>query len=233
MQGKILLQANHLKKNYGTGSAATCALKDISLSIYEGEFLVILGSSGSGKSTLLNIVGGMDSADSGSVLIDGTDLCTMNDHDLTAYRKNSVGFVFQNFNLISELTAGENVALVCNNNDEVKKALTAVGLQKKADSYPSQLSGGEQQRVSIARALVRKPKLLLCDEPTGALDYETGRQILKQIESCCRERGQTVVLVTHTQEIGRIADRIITLRSGKIIQETSNAKPLSAKDIEW
>ena len=231
--GDVLLQAEHLQKIYGSGDAATAALNDISLTVYAGELLVILGSSGSGKSTLLNLLGGMDSATAGSIRVGGRDLCTMSDRELTAYRRDSVGFIFQSFNLIDELTARENVALVCRDKAAVEKALENVGLAKKADAYPSRLSGGEQQRIAIARALVRQPKLLLCDEPTGALDYETGRQILKQIEASCRKNGQTVVFVTHTKEIGRIADRVITMRSGRKISETVNKAPVSVREIEW
>ena len=232
-QRTILLHAEHLHKTYGSGEAAVTALNDVSLTVCSGELLVILGSSGSGKSTLLNLLGGMDSATSGSILIDGRDLCTMRDRELTAYRRDCVGFVFQSFNLIGELTARENVALVSADAEAVERALENVGLSKKGGVYPSRLSGGEQQRVAIARALVRRPKLLFCDEPTGALDYETGRQILKQIESACRKNGQTVVFVTHTKEIGRIADRVITMRSGKIIHETVNRSPVSVREIEW
>jgi len=203
------------------------------MNVYEGELLVILGSSGSGKSTLLNLLGGMDQADSGSIRFEGKDLCRMRERDLTKYRREAIGFVFQSFNLISELTARENVALICGDKKAVEEALAAVGMQDKMDKYPSQLSGGEQQRVSIARAIVRRPKLLLCDEPTGALDYQTGRQILIRLEHSCRERGMTVVFVTHTREIGRMADRVLYMRSGELQQEQRNEKPCRAEEIEW
>ena len=229
----VLLRAEHLTKHYGSGGGATAALRDVSLNIYDGELLVILGSSGSGKSTLLNLLGGMDSADSGSIAFNGRDLCTLSDRDLTAYRRESVGFVFQQFHLIAELTARENITLLCADKSAADAALKAVGLTEKADRYPSELSGGEQQRVSIARAIVRSPRLLLCDEPTGALDYETGRQILRRLEQICREGGRTVVIVTHTREIGRMADRVVELRSGKLIKETVNRVIVPAKEIEW
>lgn len=230
---KVLLRAENICKRYGNGEGAADVLHGLTMEIYEGELLVILGSSGSGKSTLLNLLGGMDQANGGSILFEGKDLCTMNDRELTRYRNESIGFVFQSFNLISELTARENLALICNDKRAVDEALDAVGMLDKKDKYPSQLSGGEQQRVSIARAIVRKPRLLLCDEPTGALDYQTGRQILVQLERSCRKKGMTVVFVTHTREIGRMADRVMQMRSGEIQEERINNKPCSAEEVEW
>ncbi len=232
----ILLSAKSLDKTYGIGESAVHALSSVSLDIYEGELLVILGSSGSGKSTLLNMLGGIDTPDSGSVITEKGDLCALRDKDLTAYRRNDVGFVFQSFNLIAELTVRENTAItadVSNDPVAVEKALEIVGIQQKGDSYPTQLSGGEQQRVSIARALAKDPKLLLCDEPTGALDYETGKQILAELENLVRKHGKTVIIVTHTKEVGKMADRVIRMRSGRIIEEWENRDPVTAEEIEW
>ena len=233
---KVLLQARHLCKSYGKGEAQVDALADISLDIYDGELLTILGSSGSGKSTLLNALGGMDQPDRGSILVNGEDLCRMNDRSLTNYRKRHIGFVFQSFNLIAELTAQENVALTADtahNPHIVEDVFEMVGLQAKMKNYPSQLSGGQQQRISIARALAKNPALLLCDEPTGALDYETGKQILIELERLVRQHGKTVVVVTHTQEIGKMSDRIIKMRNGKITKVIVNDTLVPAADIEW
>lgn len=232
----IVLSAKHLKKTYGKGEAAVHALADVSLDIYEGELLAILGSSGSGKSTLLNMLGGMDQPDEGSITVGGKELAKMKDKELTRYRREDVGFVFQSFNLIAELTAKENVAITASaqkDKDIVKNMLELVGLGAKLNNYPMQMSGGEQQRVSIARALAKDPRLLLCDEPTGALDFETGKQILIALEKLVREHGRTVVIVTHTQEIGRMADRTIRMRSGKIIEQSVNEAPVSAELVEW
>jgi len=234
--GNLLLSASSLCKTYGNGESAVHALSSVSLDIHEGELLVILGSSGSGKSTLLNMLGGIDIPDSGSILSDGCDLCKLKDQKLTAYRRRNVGFVFQSFNLIAELTVRENVSMTAdhlNDPDAALNAISLVGLSGKEDSYPTQLSGGEQQRVSIARALAKNPRLLLCDEPTGALDYETGKQILVELESLARNHGKTVVIVTHTQEIAKMADRVIRMRSGRIIDEQENLSPVPAVNIEW
>ena len=232
----VLLSAKSLNKTYGIGESTVHALSSVSLDIYEGELLVILGSSGSGKSTLLNMLGGIDTPDSGSIITEKGDLCTLRDKDLTAYRRNDVGFVFQSFNLIAELTVRENTAMtadVSNDPAAVEKALEIVGIQQKSDSYPTQLSGGEQQRASIARALAKEPRLLLCDEPTGALDYETGKQILAELESLVRKHGKTVIIVTHTKEVGKMADRVIRMRNGRIIEEWENKDPVTAEEIEW
>ena len=220
-------------KTYGSGQGKVEALKGVSLNIYEGELLAILGSSGSGKSTLLNMLGGMDKPDSGEIIANGKDICKLKDNGLTKYRKDNIGFVFQSFNLINELTVAENVSLTAKSKEDVQESLKMVGLIDKKDKYPSQLSGGEQQRVSIARALAKKPQILLCDEPTGALDYNTGKQILIELEKLVRENGKTVVIVTHTREIGKMADRIIKVKSGEIIDEIKNKEIVSAKDIEW
>ena len=235
-QKNVIIDAHHLRKTYGKGDAKVDALADVSLKIYDGELLTILGSSGSGKSTLLNSLGGMDLPDSGSINYCGQDLCQMNDRSLTAYRRKHVGFVFQSFNLIAELTARENVELTADTSetpDIVEKVFDIVGLKEKMKYYPPQLSGGQQQRVSIARALAKNPSLLLCDEPTGALDYETGKQILVELERLVREHGKTIVIVTHTQEIGKMSDRIIKMRNGRITEVIENNAPVPAADIEW
>jgi len=234
--GGILLAARHLVKTYGTGQSLVRALDDVSLDIRAGELLAILGSSGSGKSTLLNMLGGMDQPDSGSIAFFGTEISKYSDRELTRYRKQHVGFIFQNFNLIPELTALENVDLTADKTEDPeisRHMLELVGLQDKTDAYPSQMSGGQQQRVSIARALAKRSALLLCDEPTGSLDSETGRQILIQLEELVRVHGRTVVIVTHTRETGRMADRVIEIRNGKIVREEKNESIVSAREIEW
>lgn len=232
MKNKIITLQNIYKK-YGVGESATLALNDVSLDIFDGEFLVILGNSGSGKSTLLNTIGGVDKVDSGLVTCFGKTISILSENERTKYRKNNVGFVFQSFNLINELTALENVMVVSNNKDEAKKALIAVGLEDKINSYPNKLSGGQRQRVSIARAIVNNPRILLCDEPTGALDYETGKAVLSLIEKINKENGTTVIFVTHTKEIAKMADRTVKLKNGKVESITKNTKPLSPENIEW
>ena len=232
----VLLSARHLVKAYGSGQSRTVALDDVSLEIRRGELLVVLGSSGSGKSTLLNILGGMDRPDSGEILAGGRLVSGMKDRELTKYRRQQVGFIFQNFNLIAELTALENVRLTADTSEDPAVAehmLELVGLGEKMNSYPSQMSGGQQQRVSIARALAKMPALFLCDEPTGAMDSETGKQILVLLEKLARERGRTVVIVTHTREVGRIADRTIVIRNGKITADEKNGHIIPAREIEW
>ena len=234
--GKVLLDARNLWKSYGKGEARIDALADVSLQIFDGELLTILGSSGSGKSTLLNALGGMDKPDRGKIIVNGKDLCKMNDRALTDYRRKNIGFVFQSFNLIAELTTKENIAMTADtahNPHIVEEVFDMVGLREKMNNYPSQLSGGQQQRISIARALAKNPQLLLCDEPTGALDYETGKQILVELEKLVRKHGKTIVIVTHTQEIGKMSDRIIKMRNGKITDVIINQNPVSAESIEW
>ena len=234
--GEVILSARHLVKHYGKEQSLVRALDDVSLDIRAGELLVILGSSGSGKSTLLNMLGGMDQPDSGSLLFLGKDIAGIGDRELTRYRKQHVGFIFQNFNLIPELTALENVDLTADRTGDpriAERMLELVGLSEKLKAYPSQMSGGQQQRVSIARALAKQSRVMLCDEPTGALDSDTGRQILIQLEELVRTWGRTVVIVTHTREVGRMADRVIELRNGKIIREEKNGQVVPAREIAW
>ena len=236
IEKEIILQTKDLHKVYGSGENAVKALEGVDISVYAGELLVILGSSGSGKSTVLNMLGGMDVPSGGKVLFKGTDIGKYSDRELTSYRRHHVGFVFQSFNLIGELTARENVKLTADlrsNPNIVEEMLDILGLSEKKDKYPSQLSGGQQQRVAIARALAGNADILLCDEPTGALDYETGKQILVQLQELVREHGKTVVIVTHTKEISMMADRVIVMKDGKLISTRINDSPVSAEMIEW
>jgi len=231
-----ILVATNLHKSFGSDLGRVEALRGVDFSAYDGELSVILGSSGSGKTTLLNMLGGMDRPDEGSVIFEGEDIFASGDKGMTRYRRNSVGFVFQSFNLINELTAIENVRLTADTSGDsqsAERALELMGLSDRAHSYPSQLSGGQQQRVSIARALAKRSRILLCDEPTGALDYETGKQILSALEGVTRELGKTVVIVTHTQEIARMADDVVRMKSGKIIERLHNERPCSSSQIEW
>ena len=232
-----LLEIKNLKKYYGKGDSQVKALDDISFDVFKGEMLVLLGNSGCGKSTLLNIIGGMDSPTEGKVLLNGVDITSFKDKELTKYRKEKIGFIFQFYNLLPDLTALENVRMSLNKKDEEhlsEKTLELVGLgDNKMKQYPSQMSGGEQQRVSIARALVKGASIILCDEPTGALDDKTGRKILELLQDIVRKEGQTMIIVTHTKEIASMADRIITLRNGKIEKQEINEHPLDAKDINW
>ena len=233
---EIILQTNGLYKVYGSGENAVNALDGVDISVYAGELLVILGSSGSGKSTILNMLGGMDVPTGGEVLFRGTDIGKFSDKKLTAYRRHHVGFVFQSFNLIGELTVRENVKLTADlksNPNIVDEMLDILGLSEKKDKYPSQLSGGQQQRVAIARALAGNADILLCDEPTGALDYETGKQILVQLQDLVRVHGKTVIIVTHTKEISTMADRVIVMKDGRVIRTEVNDTPASAEMIEW
>lgn len=223
-------------KRYKSGQSEIIANNDISFEIEKGELAIILGSSGAGKSTVLNILGGMDTNDEGNVLIDGKDISTFNEKELTNYRRNDVGFVFQFYNLVPNLTAKENVELA---SEIVKDALDAtevlqsVGLGERIDNFPAQLSGGEQQRVAIARAVAKNPKLLLCDEPTGALDYHTGKQVLKILQDMVRKEGATVVIVTHNQALAPIADRVIQMHDSKIRDVVLNANPQNIETLEY
>lgn len=231
-----LVEFKNVKKYYTMGEVTIKAVDGISFEIEKGSFTVIVGSSGAGKTTVLNILGGMDSCTEGEVLIDGRDISKLSEKELVIFRRHEIGFVFQFYNLIQNLTARENVELatqICKNPMDACEALESVGLEERMDNFPSQLSGGEQQRVSIARALAKKPKLLLCDEPTGALDYNTGRNILKLLQKKSREDGLTVVLITHNSAITPMADRVIKMGSGKVVSDTINPNPLNVDDIEW
>jgi putative ABC transport system ATP-binding protein len=223
-------------KTYRMGEVEVAALCDMSFTIEEGEFVVIVGPSGAGKTTLLNMLGGMDSATSGSIFLDGEEISAYGRKQLTQYRRHDIGFVFQFYNLVQNLTAQENVELasqICRNPLDAFSVLTSVGLQHRAHNFPGQLSGGEQQRVAIARALAKNPKLLLCDEPTGALDYETGKSILMLLQDTCLNTGKTVVVVTHNAAFEDIADRIIRVREGSVAAVEINENPLSAAVLEW
>jgi len=218
------------------GQVTVHALREVSVEVYEGEFIVILGPSGSGKSTLLNLLGGMDTPSSGSVRFHDTDISGFSERDLTLYRRKHVGFVFQFFNLVPTLNALENVELaaeIAPDPSDPLEMLGLVDLADRADHFPSQLSGGEQQRVAIARAVAKNPEVLLCDEPTGALDYEIGKTVLAVLRRVHRQRGKTVVIVTHNAAIGGMADRVLRMRSGKVREITENEKPLEADELQW
>lgn len=230
------IQFQNVTKSYGSGNAQIYALLDVNFEINKGEFCILLGSSGAGKTTLLNMLGGMDTITSGTILFDGKDISKFNKRELTSYRRHDVGFVFQFYNLIPNLTALENVeiaAQLCKNPIPAKEALTMVGLSERAGNFPAQLSGGEQQRVAIARALAKNPSLLLCDEPTGALDYVTGKAVLKLLYDLSRERKTTVIIITHNQAIAPMADRILRIKSGKIISNERNSSVIPIDEIEW
>ena len=223
-------------KRYKVGENIVVANNGINFSIDKGEFVVILGPSGAGKSTTLNILGGMDSCDEGKIIIDETDISKFSNRELTKYRRYDVGFVFQFYNLVQNLTAKENVELatqISNNALDVDKTLELVGLGHRKDNFPAQLSGGEQQRVSIARAIAKNPKLLLCDEPTGALDYSTGKQILKILQDTCRKIGTTVIIITHNSAIAPMADKVIKINDAKVRSIEINSNPISVEEIEW
>lgn len=231
-----LVKFEDVKKIYKMGEVEINALDGVSFEINEGEFAVVVGSSGAGKTTVLNILGGMDSASSGTVTVDGRNITALKGKELIAYRRFDIGFVFQFYNLVPNLTAKENVELaaqICKDPLDALVALESVGLKERVDNFPAQLSGGEQQRVSIARALAKRPKLLLCDEPTGALDYNTGKTILKLLQDKCRQDGMTVVLITHNSAITPMADRIIKMKSGRITSNEINRNPVSVENIEW
>lgn len=225
-----------MSKRYHMGDNVIVANNDINFSIEKGEFVIILGPSGAGKSTVLNILGGMDNADEGEIIVDGTDIGKFNDKQLTTYRRLEVGFVFQFYNLVPNLTAKENVELasqVAPNALDVDTVMKQVGLENRMNNFPAQLSGGEQQRVAIARALAKNPKLLLCDEPTGALDYETGKQILKLLQDSCRKTGTTVIVITHNSAIAPMADRVIRINDATVRSIEVNEQPVPVENIEW
>lgn len=230
------VKLTEVKKIYHMGEVEIAAANGIDFAIDKGEFVVIVGPSGAGKTTVLNILGGMDTVTSGEVLVDGVDIATYKTRQLTAYRRDDIGFVFQFYNLIPNLTTLENVELalqICKEPRDAAEVLTEVGLGDRLGNFPAQLSGGEQQRVSIARALAKNPKLLLCDEPTGALDYNTGKAILKLLQDTCREKGMTVILITHNSAIAPMADRVIKIKNGRVSNMIINETPVSVELIEW
>lgn len=231
-----LVEFKNVYKRYKMGEITINAVDGISFSVEEGEFAVLVGASGAGKTTVLNILGGMDSCTEGEIIVGDRSVSRLSDRQLIEYRRYDIGFVFQFYNLVHNLTAKENVELaaqICRDPMDSEKALESVGLLDRKDNFPAQLSGGEQQRVSIARALAKRPGLLLCDEPTGALDYNTGRQILKLLQETCRKEKMTVVLITHNGAITPMADHIIEMKSGKIVRDEYNPSPKSIDEIEW
>lgn len=230
------LYLSDVGKNYKVGTVTVEALKNVSFELEDGEFVVVLGSSGAGKTTLLNLLGGMDGATDGKIVLDGKEVTALNKRGLTEYRRNDVGFVFQFYNLMPNLTALENVEIaveICKNHLNPEEVLKEVGLGERLNNFPAQLSGGEQQRVSIARALAKNPKLLLCDEPTGALDDKTGRAILSLLQDTCRKQGMTVIVITHNSAVAPMADRVVQLRSGKVVGDVRNENPVPVEQIEW
>lgn len=230
------VQFKNVKKVYQMGEVRIEALKDVTFEIEKGEICVIVGASGAGKTTLLNILGGMDSLTEGSVILDGQEISAYNAKQLTTYRRYDVGFVFQFYNLVQNLTALENVELasqICRDPMDSAEVIELVGLKDRASNFPAQLSGGEQQRVAIARALAKNPKLMLCDEPTGALDYNTGKAVLQLLQDCSRKNGMTVVIITHNQALTAMADRVISVKSGTVTNISINPDPTPIENIEW
>ena len=230
------MRFENVYKRYKMGEVTITAADGVTFSIDEGEFAVVVGLSGAGKTTVLNILGGIDSCDEGKIIVGGKDISRLTGKELASYRRYDIGFVFQFYNRVPNLTAKENVELatqICRDHLDADSVLESVGLGERKNNFPSQLSGGEQQRVSIARALAKKPKLLLCDEPTGALDYNTGKSILKLLQTKCREDGMTVVLITHNSAITPMANRVIRMRSGRVESNKVNPAPLPIEQIEW
>ena len=226
----------HVKKTYQMGEVEIHALQDATFTVDRGELCVIVGPSGAGKTTLLNILGGMDTLTDGKILLEGEDISAFSQKQLTAYRRHDIGFVFQFYNLVPNLTALENVELaaqICRDPLDASDVLNSVGLSHRMGNFPAQLSGGEQQRVAIARALAKNPKLLLCDEPTGALDYNTGKAILKLLQDMSRTKGMTVIIITHNSALTAMADRVIRVKNGMVVSEEKNAAPLPVEEIEW
>ena len=232
----MYIEFKDVSKVYFQGQIKITALDKINFGINKGELVVILGPSGAGKTTLLNILGGIDTASGGSIFVAGKDISKLNEHELTKYRRTDIGFVFQFYNLIQNLTALENVELavqLCKEHLEPKEILTKVGLEKRLNNFPSELSGGEQQRVAIARSIAKNPKLLLADEPTGALDFKTGKQILKLLEDVCRKEKMTVVIITHNSVLASMADKVIKINNGTISDIITNNNPKSIDELEW
>mgnify|MGYP001873611136 FL=1 len=232
----MLVEFRDVVKTYGTGEGLQIAVDHVNFEIEEGEFVVILGQSGAGKSTVLNMLGGMDQPTEGTVLVAGQKVSEMNDKQLSTYRADIIGFIFQFYNLLPSLTAYENIALtksIVKNARDADELLHLVGLDHCRDKFPSQMSGGEQQRVSIARALAKNPKILLGDEPTGALDSETGVMVLELLQELCKKEGKTVILVTHNADIAKCADRVIRMKNGKVKENTVNKNPLPVKEVDW
>lgn len=230
------IEFKDVKKIYKMGEVEIAALNGVNFSIDKGECVVIVGASGAGKSTILNILGGMDTATSGQIIVDGKRIDNYSDRDLITYRRYDIGFVFQFYNLVQNLTAKENVELatqICENPLDIDDIMKEVGLENRKDNFPAQLSGGEQQRVAITRALAKNPKLLLCDEPTGALDYNTGKAILKLLQKTCREMGMTVIIITHNSAITPMGDKVIKVKNGMIESITTNENPVPIERIEW
>ncbi len=230
------ISLEHVVKEYQMGEVTIRAVEDISFAIEKGEFVVIVGPSGAGKTTVLNLLGGMDTATSGTILVDGAEVSAYNKKELTRYRRYDIGFVFQFYNLVQNLTALENVELaaqICRDPLDAADVLRHVGLEDRMNNFPAQLSGGEQQRVAIARAIAKNPKLLLCDEPTGALDYVTGKQILQLLQDTCRQRGVTVIVITHNSALTPMADRVIHIKNGQVAAMEQNAHPTPVEEIEW
>ncbi len=232
----MYIEIKKLTKKYKMGDITITAADNVTFGIEKGELAVVLGPSGAGKTTVLNILGGMDKCDDGSIIVDGKDISKYNSNELTKYRRNDIGFVFQFYNLVQNLTSLENIELtnqICEDTLPAKEVLTSVGLKERIDNFPSQLSGGEQQRVAIARALAKKPKLLLCDEPTGALDSKTGQKVLEVLKKTCKDYGMTVVIITHNSSIAQIANRVIKMKNGAVLEIVVNEKPLEIKEINW
>ncbi len=230
------IEIRNVRKQYRMGEVTINALDGVDFTVEKGELCVVVGPSGAGKTTLLNILGGMDTATSGEIIVDGVHIEKYSQKKLTLYRRETVGFVFQFYNLVQNLTARENVELatqICSRPYDPDKVLELVGLADRKKNFPAQLSGGEQQRVSIARALAKNPKLMLCDEPTGALDYQTGKQVLKLLQDCCRKQGMTVIIITHNAALKPMADRIVTIKNGRIADSVRNPEPVSIEKIEW